>query len=103
MYILPLKEVVCVQVSFKGVTIADEKELINYVKQINADITYANQHNKKDVLRELIDVDEVLCLYRKMKRKEEIYAFRIKHDCKSCYYFQERVCWGIKECLLEKV
>lgn len=83
----------------QDIVIASEDDLIVLVEQINEKI-----RNSQDVddMEEIIDLKKILRLYRRMKCKEARDEFRILHDCKTCYYFQEWKCHGENRCLLEE-
>lgn len=99
---LPLEEVVYMEFKLDDVRITNEEEMRKLVEQINTDIEFSNAFQNSNNREKLLDMQRVLYLYRRLRRKEERDAFRIKNDCKKCYYFQERKCYGVKECLLEE-
>lgn len=100
--VLPLEEVVCVEFKLDDVRITNEEEMRRVVEQINTDIEFSNAFKNSANREKLLDMQRVLYLYRRLRRKEERDAFRVKNDCKKCYYFQERKCYGVKTCLLEE-
>lgn len=85
-----------------GVQISNEQELRKLVEQINADIASSDKFDGAENKDTLLNMQKILYLYRRLKRKEERDAFRIRNDCKKCYFFQERKCPAVRECLLEK-
>jgi len=81
--------------------VRNEKEFRQLVKRTNRQIMLENQHRKDGIKEELIDMKSAVDRYRRIVRKERINQFRIEHDCRKCYYFQERKCWGTTQCLME--
>lgn len=100
--VLPLEEVVYMEFRLDEVRITNEEELRKLVEQINTDIEFSNAFRNSNNREKLLDMQRVLYLYRRLRRKEERDAFRVKNECKKCYYFQERKCYGVKVCLLEE-
>lgn len=81
--------------------VRNEKEFRQLVKRTNRQIMLENQRRKDGIKEELIDMKSAVDRYRRIVRKERINQFRIEHDCRKCYYFQERKCWGTSQCLME--
>ena len=78
-----------------------EKEFRQLVKRTNKQIMLENQHRKDGLKEELIDMKSAVERYRRIVRRDRINSYRIEHDCRKCYYFQERKCWGTSSCLME--
>lgn len=81
--------------------VKNEKEFRQLVKRTNRQIMLENQHRKDGIKEELIDMKLAVERYRRIVRMERINQYRIEHDCRKCYYFQERKCWGTSQCLME--
>ena len=72
-----------------GKNIKNEKELRAYLRS----------HQ----FPEPIDEEEMVRLYRKMMNRLKINEFRAVNDCKHCYYFQQRMCKAMGNCLMESM
>ena len=81
---------------FSNIQIRNENDLIMLVEQIN----HTNRENSN---MKPLDMKRILYLYRRIKRKDEIAKFRLEHDCKNCYFFQEKTCHGINQCRMEDI
>lgn len=81
--------------------VKNEKEFRQLVKRTNRQIMLENQHRKDSIKEELIDMKSAVDRYRRIVRRDRINSYRIEHNCRKCYYFQERKCWGTSRCLME--
>ncbi len=79
----------------------NEKELIQYVKNLNVEIEFRNIGKPPQEREEFYDIKKVLQGFHKIQQKEEKKEFRDKHDCKYCLYFENpRRCEAIGSCPL---
>ena len=79
-----------------------EKELIEYVEQLNIEIEISNITKPPHRRVKPYDIKKVLQGYNRIMWKSNIKAFRERHDCKYCLYFEKpRQCKAMLRCPLE--
>jgi len=80
----------------------NEKELTQYVKQLNTDIELRNMGKPPQEREELYNIKKVLKGYHRIKWNDDVKEFRKQHDCNYCFYYTKpRRCKAIKSCPLE--
>lgn len=85
-----------------NIKIDNEKQLIEFVNQLNMELANSNSVNSEMEQETLINIGYILKRYRKIKEREEKKVFREVHDCEYCLYYRNpRRCSVTKWCPME--
>lgn len=77
-------------------------DLIKYVAELNAEIRQRNKERTDGKKEKELNLSYILKRYEKIRKQEEIAAFRELHECKYCLYFEKpRRCMAIDTCPIE--
>ncbi|MFV0342814.1 MAG: hypothetical protein ACK5JH_07950 [Anaerocolumna sp.] len=89
-------------IDLKEINVKNEQELTALVKQINAEIEFANITRAATEKEKTLNLDYLLKRYRTIKGREDTKNFREEHDCEYCLYYERpRKCFEKTRCPLD--